>query len=338
MTLNLCRILVVGPAWIGDMVMAQSLFKLLRQTRPGCSVSVIAPAGTAPLLDRMDEVSESFPADFKHNRLQLIDRIRLGRELRDRKYDQAIVLPGSLKSAIVPWIAGIPVRTGYQQELRYGLLNDLRNRQWQELPLQVQRFVQLAQSSESPPVQTWPEPRLKAYPENAGSILAELGFPSSLEPVLALCPGAEFGPAKRWPPRHFAEIARNRLASDWQVWLIGSFKDSACAKAINTMVGGHCLDFTGRTSITQAIDLLSAATQVVSNDSGLMHIAAAVNTPLVAVYGSSSPKFTPPLSDRARTVSLELPCLCFKRACPLGHMECLEDLSPKQVLDALDKF
>jgi heptosyltransferase-2 len=166
-------------------------------------------------------------------------------------------------------------------------------------------------------------------------ILAKLAVPVADTPVLALCPGAEYGPAKRWPVRHFAELASLKLNEGWRVWLLGSSRDAPFAQAINDAVHGNCVDLSGRTSLDQAVDLLSATTQVVSNDSGLMHIAAAVGRPLVAVYGSSNPNFTPPLSPNARSVSLEPSCLCFKRTCQYGHTECLENLLPERVTDAL---
>jgi heptosyltransferase-2 len=166
-------------------------------------------------------------------------------------------------------------------------------------------------------------------------ILAKLAVPVADTPVLALCPGAEYGPAKRWPARHFAELASLKLDEGWQVWLLGATRDAPFAQAVNDTVNGRCVDLTGRTSLGQVVDLLSAVTQVVSNDSGLMHIAAAVGRPLVAVYGSSNPNFTPPLSPNARSVSLEPSCLCFKRTCQYGHTECLENLLPDRVTDAL---
>ena len=330
------NILVVGPAWVGDMIMAQSLFIKLKQTRPQCRIMVTAPDSTLPLVSRMPEIDDAIAAPFAHRRLQLTDRIRLGRQLRRHKFDQAIVLPGSIKSALVPFIAGIPRRTGYRKEPRYGLLNDLRTLNKEKQPRQVQHFVQLGLSADAPLIENTPRPQLESRPESVPDILADLAVPVADTPVLALCPGAEYGPAKRWPARHFAELASLKLNEGWQVWLLGSSRDAPCAQAINDAVHGRCVDLSGRTSLDQAVDLLSATTQVVSNDSGLMHIAAAVGRPLVAVYGSSNPNFTPPLGHNTRTVSLQPDCWpCFQRACPLGHTRCLEDLLPERVTDTL---
>jgi heptosyltransferase-2 len=153
---------------------------------------------------------------------------------------------------------------------------------------------------------------------------------------LALCPGAEYGPAKRWPVAYYAEVARKKIDQGWQVWLFGSNKDKADAEQINNEASGLCSDFTGRTTLAEAVDLMSLAHTVVSNDSGLMHVAAALNKNLIAIYGSSDPGFTPPLNDNAQVISLNLDCApCFKRDCPLGHTNCLTGITPEQVLDVI---
>jgi heptosyltransferase-2 len=149
-------------------------------------------------------------------------------------------------------------------------------------------------------------------------------------------PGAEFGPAKRWPARHFASLARQLAARGFQVWLLGSKKDAPVTAEIQELSGQACVDLAGRTTLDQAIDLMSFATRVVSNDSGLMHVAAALERPMVALFGSSSPDFTPPLSSQARVIYLKLSCSpCFKRDCPLGHTNCLVQIAPENVLTSL---
>jgi heptosyltransferase-2 len=154
--------------------------------------------------------------------------------------------------------------------------------------------------------------------------------------ILALCPGAEYGPAKRWPAQYYAEVARHKIDQGWQVWLFGSEKDRADADQINKAASGLCTDFTGKTSLAEAVDLLSMVNVVVSNDSGLMHVAAALDKKLIAIYGSSDPGFTPPLNAKAQVISLNLYCApCFKRECPLGHSNCLTGITPAQVLDAI---
>ncbi len=317
------------------MVLAQSLFKVLKSRYPDSHLDVLAPAWTHPLLARMPEVDAAIAARFTHGKLDLGARFKLGRELRARGYDHAIVLPSSFKSAITPFIARIPRRTGFAGELRYGLLNDVRRLDKQKLSRTVDRFVALALDAGEalPPI---PEPRIVADAENARAVLDRLGHARPQAAVLGLCPGAEYGPAKRWPAEHFAEVANAKLAQGWEVWLFGSDKDAAVTAAVQRLTQNRCLDLAGKTTLTEAVDLLALTTAVVSNDSGLMHIAAALDRRLVAVYGSSDPHHTPPLSARATTLHLGLPCSpCFQRECPLGHLRCLKDLPPAVVLEAL---
>jgi len=233
------KFLVVGPAWIGDMVLAQSLFRLLKQRHPDSRLDVLAPAWTHPLLARMPEVDEAIAAPFAHGKFDLGARLKLGHELRMRGYDRALVLPNSWKSALAPWAARIPRRTGFVGELRYGLLNDARRLDRQKLPRTVDRFVALGlDAGESLP--EIPSPRLKADAENARAALVRLGRDLPKTPVLALCPGAEFGPAKRWPAEYFAEVANAKLAQGWEVWLFGSDKDAAITGAVQEIGRASC--------------------------------------------------------------------------------------------------
>jgi heptosyltransferase-2 len=331
------RILVAGPAWAGDMVMAQSLFLTLRSRFPACTIDVLAPAWTLPLLERMPEVADKIPLPLGHGQFGFRVRRRLGRDLRERGYHWAIVLPNSWKSALIPFFARIPRRTGYVGELRYGLLNDARRLSRIRLPRTVQRFVALGLEKEASLLPECPQPRLRVEAEQVAAARRRFGL-TAAGPVLALCPGAEYGPAKRWPAAHFAEVARAKWAEGWQVWLFGSAKDAEAAEAIGRSAPG-CINLAGRTGLAEAVDLLSVADAVVSNDSGLMHVAAALDRSLVAVYGSSDPGFTPPLSDKARVVRLGLDCSpCFKRDCPYGHTRCLTDIRPVRVLDELERL
>lgn len=323
--------LIVGPSWVGDMVMAQSLFILLKQQQPDSYLAVLAPAWSQALLARMPQVDESLAMPAGHGQLQLGARWRLGRELKSKRFDQAIVLPGSLKSALVPAFAGIPRRTGYIGEQRYGLLNDYRRLDKQALALNVERFLALGSAQHQRPDRI-PEPTLK-MDEAAQQQLRQHHEIDADRPLLVLCPGAEFGPAKQWPARHYADVAKQKLGSGWQVALLGSKADQPICAEINAANEGACLDLSGRTTLTEAMDVISMAAFVVSNDSGLMHVAAAYQRPLVAIYGSSSPDFTPPLSKNSEMLKLQLECQpCFKRECPLGHMNCLQDLLPGQVM------
>ncbi len=329
-------ILVVAPAWVGDSVMAEPLYQLLSEKHPDLALDVLAPGWTLPLLQRMPQVRNAIENPFAHGQLRLKERRALGLALRKQHYDQAIVLPNSLKSALIPWFANIPKRTGFVGEMRYGLLNDARKLEPDALPLMVERFAFLAGDKGAALQRPVPNPRMVVDSLQAKNTLADLGL-SLAKPVVAFCPGAEYGEAKRWPAGHFAELARAVRAAGAQVWIFGSNKDREIGDAILAGAGADDVcQLAGKTSLDQAVDLLSLARVVVTNDSGLMHVAAALERPIVALFGSSSPGFTPPLSDKAQVLSLNLSCSpCFKRVCPLGHLDCLNKLSPQQVYQAL---
>ena len=330
------KILVVGPSWVGDMVMAQSLFITLKQKSPDCVIDVLAPAWTFGLLERMPEVNRAVAMPLTHGQFGLSERLYLGKQLRSEHYDQAILLPNSWKSALIPFFANIPSRIGYVGECRWGLLNDARKLDKQQLTMTVQRFVALGLASSAPLPPVYPTPRLAISQAQQQAVIDKfkltIASPQATK-ILALCPGAEYGEAKRWPADYFAEVAQQKIAEGWQVWLFGSEKDQAVAAQINQIAQERCTDFTGRTSLAEAVDLLSLAQVVVSNDSGLMHVAAALDQPIIALYGSSDPCFTPPLNDKAEILSLRLSCSpCFQRVCPLGHTNCLIGIKPEQVL------
>jgi len=334
------QVLVVGPSWVGDTVLAQPLFMRLRSGAEATAIDVLAPPWTAPLVRRMPEVRDVIENPFRHGELKVFARRRLGMALRARGYDAAIVLPNSLKAALPPFFASIPVRTGYRGEMRGGLLNDVRTLDEKRLPMLVERFAALAQPRGAPLARPVPQPKLQVDPANRARLLETLGL-TTATPVAVFCPGAEYGEAKRWPPEHYAALADRLIARGAGVWLIGSPNDVGVAAAITERVrGSGIVNLCGRTSLADAIDLLGAADVVVSNDSGLMHVAAALQRPLIALYGSSSPGYTPPLSSHARVLSLGLECSpCFARECPLGHFRCLRDLTPDRVwreIDSLD--
>lgn len=336
------KILIIGPSWVGDMVMAQSLFILLKQQSPEAQIDVLAPAWSRPLLARMPQVRKAIDMPVGHGSLMWSVRRQIARELKVEKYDQAILLPNSLKSALIPLFAGIPLRTGWKGEFRYGLVNDIRLLDETRYPLMVQRFDALALPPGATLPKTLPIPDLHADSARVPGLRRQFGLADE-RPVLALCPGAEFGPAKRWPEQYYAEVAAHQLARGWQVWLMGSEKDKAVGQgiiaALPDTLRQHCHNLAGVTKLEDAIDLLSVCDAVVSNDSGLMHISAALNRPLVVVYGSTSPGFTPPLNERVAILSIPVDCgPCFKRECPLGHMKCLNDLPAQMAITALEKL
>ncbi|MGA9395797.1 MAG: lipopolysaccharide heptosyltransferase II [Azonexus sp.] len=328
------KALIVAPSWIGDTIMAQPLFARLHARHPGLQLDALAPRWVAPVLQRMDEIAEVVDSPFGHGQLSIKSRWRLARQLAARGYDAVYVLPNSLKSAIVPFMAGIPRRIGFTGESRYGLINVRHTLDKQLLPLMVERFAQLAQTPGAPLAKPISHPKIRSTATDQRKTLAELGL-AKPERIGAFCPGAEYGPAKRWPAAHFATLAKKLAADGYAIWLFGSPKDHAVAEEIAQRAPGLCRNLCGTTSLAQAVDLLALADLVVCNDSGLMHVAAALDRPLVTLYGSSSPGFTPPLSDKADILSLNLDCSpCFKRECPLGHLDCLNKLSPEQVFAA----
>ena len=330
------KVLVIGPSWVGDMILAQSLFKLLKHERPESEIDVAAPGWTLPLLERMPEVSRGIALPFRHGKLDMLQRFRIGRSLRQNGYTQAIVLPNSFKSACLPFFAGIDRRTGFKGELRHGLLNDIRSLDKQRLPMTVDRFAALGLAPNQPAPARLPTPALCASREQAATALAKLDRRLPEKPVLGLCPGAEYGPAKRWPEAHYAEVARWALDQGLEVWLFGSGKDIPVTQVINQLTENRCLDLGGKTSLGEAIDLMALTSAVVSNDSGLMHVAAALDRPLIAIYGSSDPHHTPPMSYNATVLYMGLECSpCFKRECPLGHLNCLNGITPASVIAAI---
>ncbi|MGH8194623.1 MAG: lipopolysaccharide heptosyltransferase II [Woeseiaceae bacterium] len=321
-------ILIVGPSWVGDMVMAQSLFRLLKARRPEVALDVLAPGWSLPLIARMPEVRKGIESPARHRELAIGRRRELGRRLQAENYGQAIVLPRSLKAALVPWFARVPRRTGYQGEMRYGLINDMRAFDRRVLDQTVKRFVALGIGRDEP-LPPIPHPRLTVSTDRQQAAIARLQMETD-KPVIAIMPGAEYGPAKCWPLEHFRTLAGMLTATGHAVWVMGSDKDRAAGDVIAG--NGRALNICGRTTLEEAIDLLAGCREAVSNDSGLMHVAAAVGTRVIGIYGSTTPEFTPPLTDDRVLHYLKIECSpCFRRECPLGHLRCLRDITPAAV-------
>ncbi len=329
------RILIVAPSWVGDAILSEPLIALLRNPYEDPIVDVLAPPWCAPVYARIRGIGRVIESPFSHARFDWAGRKALARTLARNGYTRALVLPNSWKSALVPWLAGIPHRTGYIGEGRWWLLNDIRRLHPKALPRLVERFAALAVlPGELVPMP--PAPILVPDAANRAAVARALGLRTERK-VAIVCPGAEYGPAKRWPPTHFADLAAKFLADGIEVWLVGSPNDKLAAASVLAAAGevAHQIrDLTGRTDLGTAIDVLSFASIVVSNDSGLMHAAAAVGVPLVALFGSSSPVYTPPMSATAKIAKIEIACSpCFERECPLGHFRCMRDLAPRAVYD-----
>ena len=332
------KYLIVGPSWVGDMVMAQSLFIDLKRRNPLCSIDVLAPPWTFPLLERMPQVARGISMGLGHGQLGLIERFRTGVSLRSSRYDHAIVLPSSWKSALVPFFARIPMRTGFLGELRWGLLNDARRLDKLGIPMTVQRFVALGRCPQSRLPTDYPLPELIVESSQKARVLSKFKPSKPTNGVIGLCPGAEYGPAKRWPAAYFSSIAREKIEQGWGVWIFGSDKDKDVARQIVASVPG-CEDFSGRTCLSDAIDLIALTDVIVTNDSGLMHVAAALKKNVLAIFGSSNPDGTPPLNPGAKIVSINIECApCLKRICKFGHYRCLRDITPEKILAELNRF
>jgi heptosyltransferase-2 len=311
------------------MIMSQVIYSALREDYPDIEIDVLAPSATLSLVTRMPEVNRGILIDQSHGQVGLGYRFRLGAQLEKNDYDRAIITPNSLKSALVPFVAGIPLRTGFLGEYRYFLLNDIKLLDKSRLPLMTDRFLALVGKTSAEMI----SPRLGIDIDSQSAFLVRHQLATD-KPVIGFCPGAEFGDAKKWPEAHYGALAKQLIDQGHRIWIFGSPADQATGEAIVSIAGQDCINLAGQTSILEAIDLLALCQTVISNDSGLMHVAAAVGTRVVAIYGSTSPAFTPPISEEAHIVSLALDCSpCFKRTCPLGHKDCLNKLMPDQVLE-----
>lgn len=325
--------LIVGPSWVGDMVMAQSVFKILKSREPDRALDVIAPDWSLPIVSRMPEIRNGIASQTAHRKIGLMTRRRIAKRLQDTGYDRALVLPRSAKAALIPWFARIPTRTGFRGESRYWFINDMRSFDPDVLDQTVKRFVALGLDEDDvlPPV--LPDPALTISAENQARLIHDLGI-STEKPVIAMMPGAEYGPAKCWPHEHFTALAARLDDAGYDVWVLGSVKDKSAGDVIAG--GSRAVNLCGRTSLEDVIDLLAACEQAVSNDSGLMHIAAAAGCHVHGIYGSSSAKFTPPLTKSRDIHETGIECSpCFARKCPLGHMKCLTDLEPTQIFEKI---
>ncbi len=333
MTNDQRRYLIVGPSWVGDMVMAQSLFITLKNLYPDCLIDVIAPEWSLPVLERMPQVHEGISLPVSHGEFSLLKRIKKGRMLRDNNYSHAIVLPRSWKSALVPFFAQAKIRTGYRGEMRNGLLNDIRKLDKQMLEQTVQRYVAHAYDGKIDNPPAIPFPVLNTNTANRDTLLGTLNITLD-RPVICMMPGAEYGPAKQWPVSYYSELAEKLIASGYQVWVLGSAKESALGEEIAGDKGDSGFNLCGKTQLVDVVDLLSCAKHVVTNDSGLMHMAAAVGITVHVIYGSSTPDYTPPLTgqEKLNVHYKYLECSpCFKRVCPLGHTDCLKSITVDEI-------
>lgn len=345
------RSLVVSPNWIGDAVMAQPLLSALKLAQPRRPIDVLAPPSVAPVWRQMAEVDRVIETPFRHGALQLRQRWALARQLRRDGYGDAYVLPNTLKFALIPWLAGIARRIGYKGESRYGLINVMHFDDAAAPRPMVAFYAALADAPAPQAAAARPRPVLQVSAAQVAAAVAKGGLDPARR-LVVFAPGAEFGAAKRWPAAHFAALAQAILAYDphCQIAMLGGPNDHAVGAEIVARAGqllgaaapparagaASLLNLAGATTLAEAIALIGHAAAVVSNDSGLLHIASALNRPVIALYGPTDPDHAPPFSDHARALSLRLDCApCRQRECPLGHQNCMRNLGAEMVWDAL---
>ena len=334
------KILVVGPSWVGDSVMAQTLYKRIKKELPSSQIDVMSPHWSLSLLERMPEVCKKIVSPFSHGETKLFERYKLGQGLKKENYDRAIILTNSLKSSLIPYFARIGVRTGWLGEFRYGLINDIRSSKKLKKSLMVEKFAALSLYEENYSIENLTFPELEINFANQRNFLEEFSIDYSKN-TMAICPGAEFGPSKRWPAEYYAEIAKFYVNKGWNVLCIGSKNDEDIGMGIgslnNLRNNESFINLTGKTSLQDAIDILAFTEKVVTNDSGLMHIAAAVKTPLVALYGPSSPEYTPPLISKKKILRKTQGYEKVRYGSnEKGYHQSLLDIKPEEVLDALE--
>jgi len=334
------KILIVGPSWVGDAVMAQTLFKLIKEKNNNTVIDVLAPSWALSVFKRMKEINQIIEMPFGHGEIRLKERRSFALGLKVNKYDQAIVLPNSLKSSLIPFFADIPIRTGWRGELRYFFLNDIRKLVKKDYPRMIDRFCALGvkKGEELPEIKS---PSLITDKSNLSKII-KLNSIYEDKKVLTICPGAEFGPAKRWPSNYFAEVITYYLKKDWVVIVIGSKKDQIVAKEIESYLDeAHpgFINTVGKTNLEDAIDLLSISSLALTNDSGLMHIASALDIPLLALFGPTSPEFTPPLGKKSEIIRKVKGYMKLRKGdLPGGYHSSLFAIKPKETIDKLESM
>lgn len=343
MSHNIKKVLIVGPSWLGDMIMTQALFKVLH--KQGKTIDVLAPKWNHAVLDCMPEVNKAIEMPFDHGDLKFYQRYLFAKSLKNQGYDQSIVIPNSFKSALIPYWAGIPVRTGWLGELRYGVLNNYQKLDKNKLPLMVQRLIALGYFDQGFKQENINDLKYD-YPELqiSDKLKQEVKNTYNLSDtnILVLAPGAAFGPAKKWPEQYFSAVAKEKIKQGWQVVLLGSAQDRTVTTHINQALDNKAINLAGQLILPETVAIISLANCLVSNDSGLLHVAAALQIPLVGIYGSTSPGFTPPLISDSKKAILEVKDLackpCFAKECKFGHYKCLNDIKPELVLESIENF
>jgi heptosyltransferase-2 len=289
-------ILIVPYVWIGDFVRSHSVVKLLRVQAPDRPVDIVSSTLCAPLADYMPGIRQAIVIDLPRRRLGVALQRRLADRLREGHYGQALVMSRKWKAALAPFLAGIALRTGFAGEVRFGLLNDVRFGE-RKLPRMIDRMGALALPNGASLPGEWPLPELKVPSHEVANWRAQRGLAADSRPIVTLSPGA-VGAGKAWPVGHYGELARALVNDGASVWVLGGPNETPLAKQIADTAGGRVRDLTGN-DLRNAIMALAAAHAAVTNDSGLMHVSAAIGTPTVAIFGPTSPWHWKPLNPIA---------------------------------------
>lgn len=347
------KILIIAPSWLGDIIMSQSLFKVLKQQHPKAQLCIYAPTYAHSILKRMDEIDEILTNPFAHKEFNLSKRYSEGRRLQAMDFTQAYILPNSFKSALIPFFAHIKERIGFKGESRYIVLNCMRHDK-KSFTRMVERYVALAHINDEKVVDShtlpaFPYPSLHVHDLSTDEY-QNLGLtaPNSADsrPWIALGCGANYGPSKLWPVEYFATVSAHFIAQGFAILAIGSAKDQDTITKIAATLQKHAPnamphfhDLSGKTNLTTALDLVGHCHAAVCNDSGLMHTVAAADVPQICIFGSTSTKYTPPLSKKAICIESTQPCHpCFARTCKYGTYQCQKEITPEQVISKLQSL
>ena len=321
----MAKILIIAPQWMGDAVMTHSLIQLVAKKN---TVDVLCVSWLEPIYQRMQNVDNVITLPLQHGKLQLKLYWQIAKKIKNQ-YDQCIVIPRKLKSAIIPWLAGIPKRTGYFGESRYWFINDRitadpRHTLW------VQKVCALF-DKKSADDNNYPNPQLTTNSSNQKKWQKELK--QGGKQLVALMPGASYGVSKQWSMEHFKEVVELGK-NDYSFVVLGGESERKMGDAILQGVDATGHNLSGKTSLYDAVDILSISDFCITNDSGLMHVAAATQCFVKALYGSSSPDYTPPLTNKKQIYSDTLDCKpCFKRTCSYGHYDCWKKITAERVLN-----
>ena len=323
-------VLIIPYMWIGDFVRGHSVVRVLKERWPNRPVDLLTTSLCAPLVDYMPGVRRGIVWDLPRGRLALAKQWALAKQFREAHYGTALVMPRTWKSAIAPALAALPQRTGFVGEVRFGLINDWR---WGEraMPRFIDKNAALALPANAPlPKQEWPVPQLVVPADQVAAWRAANGLGASA--AIALAPGS-VGASKRWT--YYADAARMFSERGLNVWVVGGPGEKAIAADIVRVGGPLVRDLTG-TDLRNGIMAMAAAKLVISNDSGLMHIAAAIGTPTMGIFGPTSPYHWMPLNGLAATVKrpTDLPCQpCHRPICTANDHHCMRDIAASDVVN-----